>query len=168
MSLGLLSANLRKVLANGQDVAARTAMQQGSLMAGMAFVNASVAAIHGLAYPLGARFHIPHGHANALVMGPVLRFNLSAAQHQYAELATYLLPGRHFEHEAEAAEAFVQAIEALVADSGLETRLSKLGVDEPALTEMANSVVLNLRRLIDSNPKDMTEQDVEALYRSIF
>ncbi|WP_223473627.1 iron-containing alcohol dehydrogenase [Pseudomonas sp. BF-B-27] len=167
-ALGLLGANLRKVLANGQDVAARTAMQQGSLMAGMAFVNASVAAIHGLAYPLGARFHIPHGHANALEMGPVLRFNLSAAQHQYAELATYLLPGRHFEHEAEAAEAFVQAIEALVADSGLETRLSKLGVDEPALTEMANSVVLNLRRLIDSNPKDMTEQDVEALYRSIF
>ena len=167
-ALGMLGANLRKVLANGQDVAARTAMLQGSLMAGMAFVNASVAAIHGLAYPLGARFHIPHGHANALVMAPVLRFNLSAAQHQYAELATYLLPGRHFEHEAEAAEAFVQAIEALVADSGLETRLSKLGVDEPALTEMANSVVLNLRRLIDSNPKDMTEQDVEALYRSIF
>lgn len=167
-ALGLLSANLRKVLANGQDVAARTAMLQGSLMAGVAFVNASVAAIHGLAYPLGARFHIPHGHANALVMVPVLRFNLSAAQSQYAELATYLLPGRHFEHEAEAAEAFVQAIEALVADSGLETRLSKLGVDEPALTEMANSVVMNLRRLIDSNPRDMTAQDVEALYRSIF
>ncbi|MNN44071.1 1,3-propanediol dehydrogenase [compost metagenome] len=166
--MGLLSANLRKVLANGQDVAARTAMLQGSLMAGVAFVNASVAAIHGLAYPLGARFHIPHGHANALVMAPVLRFNLIAAQRQYAELATYLFLDRHFEDEAEAAEAFVQAIEALVADSGLETRLSKLGVDEPALTEMANSVVLNLRRLIDSNPRDMTEQDVEALYRSIF
>ena len=121
-ALTLLGNNLRKVLADGQDVAARTAMLQGSLMAGMAFVNASVAAIHGLAYPLGARFHIPHGHANALVMAPVIRFNLVEAQREYAELAAYLLPGQHFSAESEAAEAFVQAIEALVNDSGLERR----------------------------------------------
>lgn len=167
-ALALLGANLRKVLADGRDVAARTAMLQGSLMAGMAFVNASVAAIHGLAYPLGARFHIPHGHANALVMAPVLRFNLHAAQRQYAELAAYLLPGEHFEHEAHAALAFVQAIEALVADSGLELRLSNLGVDEAALPLMATEVVVGIRRLIDSNPTDMTEHDVEAIYRGIY
>ena len=167
-ALALLGANLPKVLANGQDLDARTAMLQGSLMAGMAFVNASVAAIHALAYPLGARFHIPHGHANALVMAPVIRFNLASAQRHYAELAAHLLPGQHFENEASAAEAFVQAVEGLVKASGLEQRLSNLNVDQASLPVMASEVVVGIRRLIDSNPCDMTEQDVEAIYRSIY
>ncbi|MEB0206793.1 iron-containing alcohol dehydrogenase [Pseudomonas sp. CCC3.1] len=167
-ALALLSANLRKVLADGKDLEARTAMLQGSLMAGMAFVNASVAAIHALAYPLGARFHIPHGHANALVMAPVIRFNLLSAQRQYAELAAHVLPGVHFDDEASAAEAFVQAIESLVCDSGLELKLSDLKVDEASLAVMASEVVVGIRRLIDSNPRDMDEQDVEAIYRRVF
>lgn len=167
-ALALLGANLPKVLANGQDLEARTAMLQGSLMAGMAFVNASVAAIHALAYPLGARFHIPHGHANALVMAPVIRFNLASAQRHYAELAAHLLPDQHFDNEASAAEAFVQAVEGLVKASGLEQRLSNLNVDQASLPVMASEVVVGIRRLIDSNPCDMTEQDVEAIYRSIY
>ncbi|MCU1727876.1 iron-containing alcohol dehydrogenase [Pseudomonas sp. 7P_10.2_Bac1] len=167
-ALTLLGTNLRTVLVDGKNLQARTAMLQGSLMAGMAFVNASVAAIHALAYPLGARFHIPHGHANALVMAPVIRFNLRTAQRQYAELAAYLLPGEHFADEASAAEAFVQAIESLVKDSGLALRLSELKVDEPSLAVMASEVVIGIRRLIDSNPCDMNEQEVEAIYRSIF
>ncbi len=167
-ALRLLGGNLRKVLADGSDVAARSAMLQGSLMAGMAFVNASVAAIHGLAYPLGARFHIPHGHANALVMAPMLRFNLPAAQQHYAELAAHLLPEAVFADEASAALAFVQAIEALVRDSGLETRLSRLGIDEASLPAMAADVVSGLQRLIDSNPRDMNEAQVEGIYRGIY
>ncbi|WP_235428659.1 iron-containing alcohol dehydrogenase, partial [Pseudomonas psychrophila] len=167
-ALALLGTNLPKVLANGRDLEARTAMLQGSLMAGMAFVNASVAAIHALAYPLGARFHIPHGHANALVMAPVIRFNLASAQRHYAELAAHLLPGQHFDNEASAAEAFVQAVEGLVKDSGLEQRLSNLNVDQASLPVMASEVVVGIRRLIDSNPCDMTEQDVEGIYRSIY
>ncbi|MFJ4116209.1 iron-containing alcohol dehydrogenase [Pseudomonas psychrophila] len=167
-ALALLGANLPKVLANGRDLEARTAMLQGSLMAGMAFVNASVAAIHALAYPLGARFHIPHGHANALVMAPVIRFNLASAQRHYAELAAHLLPGQYFDNEASAAEAFVQAVEGLVKDSGLEQRLSNLNVDQASLPVMASEVVVGIRRLIDSNPCDMTEQDVEGIYRSIY
>ncbi|WP_422419510.1 iron-containing alcohol dehydrogenase [Pseudomonas sp. GZD-222] len=167
-ALRLLGGNLRKVLADGSDVAARSAMLQGSLMAGMAFVNASVAAIHGLAYPLGARFHIPHGHANALVMAPMLRFNLPAAQQHYAELAAHLLPEAVFADESSAALAFVQAIEALVRDSGLETRLSRLGIDEASIPAMAADVVNGLQRLIDSNPRDMNEAQVEGIYRGIY
>ena len=72
---------------NGHDLAARENMLLGSTLAGMAFVNASVAAVHGLSYPLGARFHVPHGHSNALVMGPIFRFNLLEATELYAELS---------------------------------------------------------------------------------
>ena len=166
-AIRLLGQNLERVLADGNDLAARSAMLQGSLMAGIAFVNASVAAIHGLAYPLGARFHVPHGHSNALVMAPVIRFNLPAAQSLYAELASHLL-GEQFNDEHAAASAFVQEMERLVSCSGLETRLSQLNIPESAIASMADEVVTSIRRLIDSNPADMSRTDVEAIYRSIF
>lgn len=167
-ALGLLHANLPKVLADGKDVEARSAMLLGSLLAGQAFINASVGAVHALAYPLGARFHVPHGHANAMVMGPVFRFNLPAAASAYAELAAVVLPGRTHASEQAAAEAFVTEMEALFASSGLERRIGALGVGEGDLDGMAEEVVVGIARLIASNPRDMTKDDVLGLYRSIF
>ncbi|NIZ01759.1 iron-containing alcohol dehydrogenase [Thalassospira lucentensis] len=167
-ALSLLGKNLMKVIENPGDKDARSAMLQGSLIAGMAFANASVAAIHGLAYPLGARFHIPHGHANALVMAQVLRFNLPAAKKLYAELVPCLIEDADFASEDAAAEAFVQRIEEMVPASGLETRLRDLGVTEDSLPEMAEEVFTKIYRLIESNPRDMTAKDIEAIYRQVY
>ena len=167
-ALSLLGKNLMKVIENPGDQDARSAMLQGSLIAGMAFANASVAAIHGLAYPLGARFHIPHGHANALVMAQVLRFNLPAAGKLYAELAPCLIEDADFASDDEAAEAFVRRIEEMVPASGLETRLRDLGVTEDSLPEMAEEVFTKIYRLIESNPRDMTTKDIEAIYREVY
>jgi len=167
-ALSLLGKNLMKVIENPGDKDARSAMLQGSLIAGMAFANASVAAIHGLAYPLGARFHIPHGHANALVMAQVLRFNLPAARTLYAELAPCLIEDADFASDDEAAEAFVRRIEEMVPASGLETRLRDLGVTEDSLPEMAEEVFTKIYRLIESNPRDMTAKDIEAIYREVY
>ena len=167
-ALSLLGRNLMKVIEEPSAKEARAAMLQGSLIAGMAFANASVAAIHGLAYPLGARFHIPHGHANALVMAPVLRFNLSAAEKAYAELAPCLLGDVPFGSDREAAECFVRRIEEMVSASGLETRLRDLGVGEDAIPGMADEVFTKSHRLIDSNPCDMTAAEIEAIYREVY
>jgi alcohol dehydrogenase class IV len=166
-ALQLLAGNLPRVLENGHDLDARAAVLEGALLGGMAFVNASVAAIHGLAYPLGARFHVPHGHANALVMGPVLRFNLKAAEKPYAELAPCVLPGRAFASDADAAEAFVAAMERMAGCGGLETRLSRLGVTADDIPSMADEVVTQIQRLIATNPCDMDREDVGAIYRAV-
>lgn len=166
-ALELLGGNLAKVVANGKDLAARAAMLQGSMLGGMAFVNASVASVHALAYPLGARFHIPHGHSNALMMAPIFRFNMPAAEKEYAELAAYLLPGQVFATQAAAAEAFVGALEALVASVGLETRLSQLGVTEADIPGMATEVTVGIQRLLANNPREMSYDDVVALYRAV-
>ncbi|MCK2088429.1 iron-containing alcohol dehydrogenase [Thauera aromatica] len=139
------------MLEDGDDLEARAAVLEGAMLAGMAFVNASVAAIHGLAYPLGARFHVPHGHANALVMGPVLRFNLRAATPLYAELAPCVLPGRAFASGAEAAAAFVAAMEAMAGWGGLATRMSHFGVTAADIPSMADEVVTQIQRLIATN-----------------
>ncbi|MFG1299713.1 iron-containing alcohol dehydrogenase [Xanthobacter sp. V3C-3] len=167
-ALQLLSANIRTVVADGRDLEARAAMLQGSLLAGMAFVNASVAAIHALAYPLGARYHVPHGHSNAIVMAPIMRFNLPAAGPLYADLARQVLPGLAHAADAEAAEALVREIEALVPAMGLEIRMRDLGVPQDAIPSMAEEVDTGIRRLIACNPRDMTRADIEGIYASVY
>lgn len=166
-AMGLLGQNYRKVLDRPDDIDAREKMLLGATLAGMAFVNASVAAVHALSYPLGAGFNVPHGHANALVMGPIFRFNMPAAAPEYARLAGHLLPGRDLGSEPEAALALVTELEAMFAESGLETRLSQLGVTEAAIPGMAREVVEGIARLIASNPRDMDQAEVETLYRSV-
>ncbi|MFP5481334.1 MAG: iron-containing alcohol dehydrogenase [Alphaproteobacteria bacterium] len=166
-ALELLAANFYTVLKDGQNIAARSEMLLGSMMAGMAFVNASVGAVHALSYPLGAKFHVPHGHSNALVMGPVFRFNIPAAKRDYAQLAAILLPGRHFNSDEDAANAFVDQLEAMLAGSGLQTRMSELGVTEADIPAMADEVTEKIARLISTNPRDMTRDEVVEMYRSV-
>lgn len=166
-ALELLCGNFAKVLANGRDLEARAAMLQGSMLGGMAFINASVASVHALAYPLGARFHVPHGHSNALVMGPVFRFNLKVAARQYAELAAAILPGQSFSSDQAAAEAFVAALEGLAASGGLEMRMSQLGVTAADIPGMAEEVTVGIQRLLANNPREMSKADVVGLYQSI-
>lgn len=167
--LQLLWQNFPKVLENGNDVVARSNMLLGSTLAGMAFVNASVAAVHGLSYPLGVRFHVPHGHANALVMGAVFRFNLPAATELYAQLG-YAVDAQATAQldEASAAKWFVDQLEVFLSESGLQTKLSQLGVTEADLPLLAQDMVNNYARLIATNPRDMTVDDVESLYASVY
>lgn len=166
-ALEMLHANFATVLEDGRNIEARTAMLLGSTLAGMAFANASVGAVHALSYPLGAKFHVPHGHSNALVMGPVFRFNIPASKSDYAELAAIVLPGRNFNSDEDAAEAFVTCLDGLLADSGLETRMSALGVTSDDIPDMAREVTENITRLIATNPRDMTFDEVCELYHSV-
>jgi alcohol dehydrogenase class IV len=91
-ALSLLSANIRRVFENGGDLEARSQMLLGSMLAGLAFANAPVAAVHALAYPIGAIFHVPHRLSNALVLTQVLRFNLPETESLCAELAPIVDP----------------------------------------------------------------------------
>jgi alcohol dehydrogenase class IV len=166
-ALSLLSDNLRRVLRDGSDRSARRAMLQGSMFAGMAFANAPVAAVHALAYPIGGHFHVPHGHSNALVLMPVLAFNLPVANALYGELASSLRrDGRSVCNEA-SGDAFVRAMDDLVADLGIERTLREVGVRETDLETLAVDA-MKVQRLLVNNPRDVTLDDARALYRQAF
>jgi alcohol dehydrogenase class IV len=162
-ALDLLGRNIRKVCADGNQLAARGEMLMGSLLAGMAFANAPVAAVHALAYPIGGHFHVPHGLSNALMLAPVLEFNLSSATELYGELATVLLPGQHFARPGAAAEAFVEFMVKLVADMPMAQTLREVGVKESDLDMLATDA-LKVQRLLINNPRDVTLTDARALY----
>lgn len=166
-ALELLYANIRTVIADGGNVAARSAMLQGSLLAGMAFANAPVAAVHALAYPLGGHFHAPHGLSNSLVLVPVLKFNRPVAAAHYAQLAEAMMPGSRFANVEAGAEAFVEAIAALVAEMPYAQNLRQIGVTEADLSKLAADV-MNIQRLLINNPREIGHDDALALYREAF
>ncbi|ARP90575.1 alcohol dehydrogenase [Bordetella genomosp. 9] len=162
-ALRLLSANIRRVCDTPGDRDARQAMLIGACMAGMAFANAPVGAVHALAYPVGARFHVPHGLSNSLVLGPVLRFNLPAALPQYEELAEQVLPRAPGSPEARAV-ALIEWLEALPAAVGLPSRLTQTGITANDVDALADDAMLQTRLLVN-NPRELSRQDAVALYR---
>ena len=162
-ALRLLSAHLETACRTGSDRPAREGMLLGSMLAGMAFANAPVAAVHALAYPIGGLFHVPHGLSNAMVLPHVVRFNAPAAEALYAELATILVPGGHGS-DTQRTSALVRYLADLAPSLGLDARLRSAGIAEGDLPRLASDAMKQTRLLVN-NPRDMTEADALAIYR---
>lgn len=163
-AFSLLTKNLLPAFANGQDRAAREGMLLGAMLAGQAFANAPVAAVHALAYPIGGIFHVPHGLSNALVLPHVLRFNAPVAAAQYAELAAISVPGASGSDEAKTA-AFIEHLEMLAKVTGIERCLSHVGIGAEDIPALTRDAMLQTRLLVN-NPRDLSEADVAGIYQA--
>jgi len=137
-------------------------MLLGAMLAGQAFSNAPVAAVHALAYPIGGNFHVPHGLSNSLVLPHVLRFNMPVATPLYAELAEVVVPQASGSAEARA-EALVIAMEQLAAAAGIERRLQQVGITEQDLDKLADDAMLQTR-LLGNNLRHVSRDDARAIY----
>ncbi len=167
-ALRLMADNISTAVKQGDNLQAREAMLLGAMLAGQAFANAPVAAVHALAYPLGGNYHIPHGLSNSLVLPHVLRFNASAAAELYAELAPIILPGRTLPSDAlEVSELLAQHFLQLAADLGLQTHLSQMNIAESDLPKLAEEAMLQQRLLIN-NPRELSLNDALSIYQQAF
>jgi alcohol dehydrogenase class IV len=168
-ALKLMSKYIQAAVHTGDDLEARSNMMLGATLAGQAFANAPVAAVHALAYPLGGHYHIPHGLSNSLVLPHVMRFNIPAAAKLYAELADIIIPEKCalLNNAEEKAEEFVKYLEYLIDDLGLPTSLESVEVDKNSLAMLAKDA-LKQERLLINNPKSMNEQDILAIYQAAY
>lgn len=167
-ALRLLARNLDAVVHDGANREARQAMLLGACLAGQAFANAPVAAVHALAYPLGGHFHIPHGLSNALVLPEVMRFNAPAAAALYAELAPLLLGERLRPGDRDGLVGqFIDELAALSPRCGLPSRLRDAGVPEHMLRLLASDA-MQQQRLLVNNPREVDEADALAIYRAAY
>ncbi|MFV5502181.1 iron-containing alcohol dehydrogenase [Acinetobacter sp. 226] len=165
-ALRLLNANLQRVLQDGHDLDARQNMLVGSMLAGQAFANAPVAAVHALAYPLGGHFHLSHGHSNALVLTEVLKFNAPAAKQLYAELMTWLDPRSKGCHDG-LTDLFIDHFNNHLMQSGLTLKLNELNVPEHMLQVMAEDA-MQQSRLLQNNPRELKVEDAYQIYQAIY
>lgn len=165
-ALRLLGANIQIAVFDGANLAARSAMLLGSMLAGQAFANSPVAAVHALAYPVGGTFHVPHGLSNALVLPHVLRFNAPEAAGLYAEIAADAFPDLEREPSVQAkCVGFIESLATLSSLLGMKMRLRDVGVNEHHLRQMAKDA-MKQQRLLVNNPRPMTENDALAIYRA--
>ena len=165
-ALKLLNHNLPKVLKDGNDLEARQNMLFGSMLAGQAFANAPVAAVHALAYPLGGHFHLSHGHTNALVLVEVLKFNAPQAKQYYAELMQWLDPHSNGNTDG-LCDLFIDHMQNHLDRSGLVLKLKNLDVHESSLSTLAKDAMLQTR-LLQNNPRELTEHDALTIYQAIY
>ncbi len=162
-ALELLGANIRTACFAPGDREARGQMLLGSMLAGMAFTNAPVAAVHALAYPLGGHFHIPHGLSNALVLPYVLDYNMEAAREMYAELAPIIFPELAGRSSLDRAQGMIEGFKRLGPELGMKSRLSEFGISHNHLPRLAEDA-MKQERLLINNPRDMTLEAAHGIY----
>ena len=164
-ALGLMGRMLLRTVQKPDDLEARTGMLLGSMLAGQAFANSPVAAVHALAYPIGGHYKVPHGLSNALVLPHVLRFNAQVAPEAYAELLPHVFPDLPAMNVADAAMNFAQSMADLSQACGLEQGLREMGIAREALPELARDA-MNQTRLLVNNPRSVDEAAAMQIYEA--
>jgi alcohol dehydrogenase len=164
-AFALLGQNILTVCKDGGNLEARRNMLVGAMLAGQAFANAPVAAVHALAYPLGGHFHVPHGLSNSLVLPYVMEFNMGQAVGAYSELATIL--GIYAGQEKDRAQGLIDWFKNIAVEAGIETRLRDVGVKEDDLDMLADDAMLQTRLLVN-NPRDVSRSDAYAIYKAAY
>lgn len=163
-AIRLIGAFLRPSVANGANQEARSQMAMASTLAGVAFSNAGVGLVHAMAHPLGGRFQVPHGVANAILLPSIMRFNLIARLEKFGQVAQALGEKMEGLSAADAGKKAVEAVIQLSADIGIPGGLSEVNVKAEGLPQLAADA-MNMKRAIGFNPRAVKQEEVEKLYR---
>ena len=143
----------------------RDGMAVAQYVAGMAFSNVGLGVDHGMAHPLSALFDVPHGVACAMLLPTVMRFNMPAAKEKYVDIAKACGVFEAGMTTDQAAEAACKAIEDLSARVGTNKRLTELGITEKNIDALADQAIRDV--CTPGNPREVSRDDIVALYRSI-
>lgn len=148
---------------------AKTNMLIAAFYAGVAISSSGTTAVHALSYPLGGKYHIPHGVSNAILLLPVMRFNKSACMKELAELFD-AVKGEELQSfrmtEEEKADRLLEQMEEIIRRLEIPSSLSEFGIGVEALEELI-SAGLEVKRLLNNNKKEITYEDARNLYLEI-
>jgi len=143
----------------------RDGMAVAQYVAGMAFSNVGLGVDHGMAHPMSALHDVPHGVACAILLPTVMRFNAPAALDKYVEIAKALEVYKDGMTMEEAADAACVEIENLSRKVGIPQHLSELGIYEKDLDALADQAIQDV--CTPGNPRDVTRDEIVALYKKI-
>ena len=160
-AIRLLGRSLVRAFQEGQDIEARSDTLYGSLLAGIALANARLGGVHGMAHPLGYRYHIPHGTICGLLLPYVMQYNLAYATVKYARVAALLGVDTRDMTEEEAARKSVDAVEGILDALAIPRRLAPFGMVEDDFEALiAESLPSGS---LKHNPRPLRAEDVRRL-----
>ena len=169
-ALKFLGSSIKTAVFEGHNINARSNMLFGSMLAGKAFANSPVAAVHALAYPIGGLFNISHGLSNSLVLPSVMKFNSinEETKKNYAHLAPYVFKDLDNSKSDEiVCNNFIDSLESLSKELKLPYRLRDLEIPEEACQLMASEAMKQTRLLVN-NPRKIEESDAFNIYKSVW
>jgi alcohol dehydrogenase class IV len=156
--ISLVGKYLAHTIKHGDDANARAALALASLYGGICLGPVNTTAGHAISYPLGTRYGIAHGLANAVIFPHTLSFNASAAPEKTADIALRL--------GLDQSDLLASAYK-FCADMGVEMRLSALGVPKADLPSMADEAFA-IRRLLDYNPRPISSEEILGIYQAAY
>lgn len=150
-----------------ENLQAREDMATGSLLAGLAFGNAGVGAVHALAYPLGGRYHISHGVSNALLLPYVMEYNKAVCLARFGDIAQAFGEPVHELTQEQAAERVMVRLRELCRQVDIPKNLSELNIPRDDIEVMAEEA-FNVKRLLRNNRRELTLEDIVDIYNEAF
>ncbi|CUH94600.1 hypothetical protein P22_0666 [Propionispora sp. 2/2-37] len=165
-AVSLISRSIRKAYHDGHDLAAREDMLLGAMFGGVSIATSSTTAVHALSYPLGGKYHIPHGLSNAILLPDVMKFNLNVCEEKFKDIAMAMGIDVAGKTAKKAAEEMIGNLYALVNDLEIKCDLRAKGINEEVLDELVEAAA-KVTRLLDNNPKAVTKKDMRAIYEKL-
>jgi alcohol dehydrogenase class IV len=150
---------------NPKDTELASKMLHGSCLAGIAFTNAELGAIHALASPIAGQYHLPHGLSCALLLCNVLKANRDAALEKYAILFETLGFSKNGLSDQKCADKLIEAIDELVTKLGILSSLKSLGIKPQVSPQMVEYVLKS--PALTANPKKLNREEIESLFNSV-
>lgn len=164
-AIEMIHKNLPIAVNEPTNPVGRDGMAVAQYVAGMAFSNVGLGVDHGMAHPLSALHDIPHGVACAMLLPTVMKFNAPAALPKYVDIAKALGVYKDGMTQQEAADAACTEIDNLSRLVGIPTHLSELGITEKDIDALADQAIVDV--CTPGNPREVTRDDIVALYKQI-
>jgi len=167
IGLRKLLNNIETACAEPQNLAAKLEMLWASYYGGVAIAHAGTHLVHALSYPLGGKYHLPHGVANAILLAPCMRVVRPDAVEKFAQVWD-LVPGADTTLSAEEkSHALVDWFAALVRRLNLPDNLETLGVPRSDIASLSDAA-LNVKRLMNNAPRQVSHAEVQGIYQTLF
>lgn len=162
----LIFTNIVPACEDPEAEEAKTNMLIAAFYAGMAISASGTTAVHALSYPLGGKYHIPHGVSNAMLLLPVMRFNKPACLDEFAELCDAVAGGDRQLTKEDKADWFLGRMEEIIRRLEIPSSLSSFGIGREDLGDLAKAG-LDVKRLLNNNKREITYEDACGLYLEI-
>lgn len=164
-AIRVMSRALPKVMIDANDISARSDMLFGSMLAGLAFGSAGTSAAHAIQYPIGAITHTPHGLGVSALMPYCMAYNRPKCKTEFAEIARIL--GATDGSDDRVADMAPQMVSDLFQTVGIPKTLDKLGAEPNDIAWIAEKS-MGAKRLVDNNPRPLTETAVHHILHAGF
>lgn len=162
----LIFSNIRKAYAESDNMEAKSNMMLGAFYGGIAITGSGTTAVHALSYPLGGKYHIPHGVSNAILFAHVMRMNKESCKNQLAELCDVINPSMNSESLDKKADYVIDEIADIVKFTEIPTDLYGFGVKKEDLDFLVDAGSKQTR-LLTNNRKPLSLDDIREIYLKV-